>query len=188
MEKRAVFRSALAAVRADRAAARDHDRLLLPAGGAGAVPVAARSRTRSGSPSSSSGSTISASCSPTALPRVVPGHRGVLGAGRGARAVGIARRWRCSPTARLRGADVYKTLLIWPYAVAPAVAAVLWLFLFNPTLGVVAHWLQGLGVALEPAARRQRRADHGRRSRPSGSRSATTSCSSSPACSRSRSR
>ena len=32
----------------------------------------------------------------------------------------------------IRGAGVYKTLLIWPYAVAPAVAAVLWLFLFNP--------------------------------------------------------
>ena len=45
---------------------------------------------------------------------------------------------------------VYKTLLIWPYAVAPAVAAVLWLFLFNPTLGVVAHWLQGLGIAWDP--------------------------------------
>src|SRR5438552_18549741 len=42
----------------------------------------------------------------------------------------------------IRGATVYKTLLIWPYAVAPAVAAVLWLFLFNPTLGVVAHWLK----------------------------------------------
>ena len=43
----------------------------------------------------------------------------------------------------LRGATVYKTLLIWPYAVAPAVAAVLWLFLFNPTLGVVAHCAEG---------------------------------------------
>lgn len=46
----------------------------------------------------------------------------------------------------LRGATVYKTLLIWPYAVAPAIAAVLWLFLFNPTLGVVAHWLRSAGV------------------------------------------
>ena len=46
----------------------------------------------------------------------------------------------------MRGASVYKTLLIWPYAVAPAVAAVLWLFLFNPTLGVVAHALGALGV------------------------------------------
>jgi sn-glycerol 3-phosphate transport system permease protein len=46
----------------------------------------------------------------------------------------------------IRGAGVYKTLLIWPYAVAPAIAAVLWLFLFNPTLGIVAYWLRVRGV------------------------------------------
>jgi sn-glycerol 3-phosphate transport system permease protein len=50
----------------------------------------------------------------------------------------------------LRGAHVYKTLLIWPYAVAPAVAAVLWLFLFSPTLGIVAHWLHALGIEWNP--------------------------------------
>ena len=50
----------------------------------------------------------------------------------------------------VRSATVYKTLLIWPYAVAPAVAGVLWLFLFNPTLGIVAHWLQGLGIPWDP--------------------------------------
>jgi len=50
----------------------------------------------------------------------------------------------------VRGAQAYKTLLIWPYAVAPAVAAVLWLFLFSPTLGIVAHWLQGMGVDWNP--------------------------------------
>src|SRR4029079_15865734 len=50
----------------------------------------------------------------------------------------------------IRGATVYKTLLIWPYAVAPVVAAVLWLFLFNPTLGIVAHWLKGMGLAWDP--------------------------------------
>jgi sn-glycerol 3-phosphate transport system permease protein len=50
----------------------------------------------------------------------------------------------------VRGAGVYKTLLIWPYAVAHAVAAVLWLFLFNPTLGVVAHWIKGLGIGWDP--------------------------------------
>jgi len=50
----------------------------------------------------------------------------------------------------LRGAGVYTTLLIWPYAVAHAVAAVLWLFLFNPTLGVVAHWIKGLGIGWDP--------------------------------------
>ena len=50
----------------------------------------------------------------------------------------------------LRGATFYKTLLIWPYAVAPAIAAVLWLLLFNPTLGILAHWMRGLGIAWNP--------------------------------------
>ncbi len=50
----------------------------------------------------------------------------------------------------LRGATVYKTLLIWPYAVAPVVAAVLWLFLLNPTLGILAFWLRKLGIAWDP--------------------------------------
>jgi sn-glycerol 3-phosphate transport system permease protein len=50
----------------------------------------------------------------------------------------------------IRGANLYKTLLIWPYAVAPAVAAVLWLFLFSPSLGVISHWLQKLGVEWNP--------------------------------------
>jgi sn-glycerol 3-phosphate transport system permease protein len=45
----------------------------------------------------------------------------------------------------IRAASGYKTLLIWPYAVAPAIAGVLWLFMFNPTLGVVAHGLRALG-------------------------------------------
>ena len=46
----------------------------------------------------------------------------------------------------VRGATFYKTLLIWPYAVAPAVAGVLWMFMFSPSIGVVAYALQGLGV------------------------------------------
>ena len=46
----------------------------------------------------------------------------------------------------VRGATAYKTLLIWPYAVAPAIAAVLWVFLFNPTIGIVAYWLKRAGV------------------------------------------
>src|SRR2546429_6940206 len=50
----------------------------------------------------------------------------------------------------IRNATIYKTLLIWPYAVAPAVAAVLWLFLFNPTLGIVAHWLTSFGIPWDP--------------------------------------
>jgi sn-glycerol 3-phosphate transport system permease protein len=50
----------------------------------------------------------------------------------------------------IRGANAYKTLLILPYAVAAAVAAVLWLFLFSPTLGIVAHWLQRMGIDWNP--------------------------------------
>jgi sn-glycerol 3-phosphate transport system permease protein len=46
----------------------------------------------------------------------------------------------------VRGALVYKTLLIWPYAVAPAVAGVLWAFLFAPSLGIVAYALKRMGV------------------------------------------
>jgi sn-glycerol 3-phosphate transport system permease protein len=50
----------------------------------------------------------------------------------------------------IKGAGVYKTLLIWPYAVAPAVAGVLWLFMFQPSLGVVAQGLRRLGVDWNP--------------------------------------
>mgnify|MGYP006279682161 CR=1 FL=1 len=46
----------------------------------------------------------------------------------------------------VRGARLYKTLLIWPYAVAPAVAGVLWLFMFAPSIGVVSFWLREAGV------------------------------------------
>ncbi|MCB2099247.1 MAG: sn-glycerol-3-phosphate ABC transporter permease UgpA [Rhodobacterales bacterium] len=45
----------------------------------------------------------------------------------------------------VRGALAYRTLLIWPYAVAPAVAGALWMFMFDPTLGIVAYALDGLG-------------------------------------------
>ncbi len=46
----------------------------------------------------------------------------------------------------IRGAMVYKTLLIWPYAVAPAVAGVLWLFLFASPMGVVSFYLKAMGI------------------------------------------
>ncbi|MDD2547245.1 MAG: sn-glycerol-3-phosphate ABC transporter permease UgpA [Burkholderiaceae bacterium] len=45
----------------------------------------------------------------------------------------------------VRGAMLYKTLLIVPYAVAPVIAGVLWLFMFSPSLGVVSHFLGRLG-------------------------------------------
>ena len=46
----------------------------------------------------------------------------------------------------LRGALAYKTLLIWPYAVAPAVAAVLWAFLFAPSVGILTFALKQFGI------------------------------------------
>jgi sn-glycerol 3-phosphate transport system permease protein len=46
----------------------------------------------------------------------------------------------------LRGALAYKTFLIWPYAVAPAIAGVLWAFLFAPSIGVVTYFLRKFGV------------------------------------------
>ena len=45
-----------------------------------------------------------------------------------------------------RGGTFYKTMLVLPYAVAPAVAAVLWVFMFSPSLGVVAYALGKLGI------------------------------------------
>lgn len=46
----------------------------------------------------------------------------------------------------IRGARAYRTLLIWPYAVAPAVAAVLWLFIFHPSIGLVGRALNAHGI------------------------------------------
>jgi len=51
---------------------------------------------------------------------------------------------------QIRGAEIYKTLLIWPYAVAPAIAGVLWIFMFDPSLGMLARGLQTLGVPWNP--------------------------------------
>ena len=45
----------------------------------------------------------------------------------------------------IRGATVYRTLLIWPYAIAPVLAGALWVFMFNPTLGILAYGLEMLG-------------------------------------------
>ena len=46
----------------------------------------------------------------------------------------------------IRGATFYKTVLVVPYAVAPAVAGVLWLFMFSPSVGVLAFWLRQVGI------------------------------------------
>lgn len=45
----------------------------------------------------------------------------------------------------IKGARIYRTFLIWPYAVAPVVAGALWMFMFDPTLGIVAYFLHAMG-------------------------------------------
>ncbi len=45
----------------------------------------------------------------------------------------------------IKGATIYRGALLWPYAVAPAVAGVLWLFLFSPANGILALWLRAMG-------------------------------------------
>jgi sn-glycerol 3-phosphate transport system permease protein len=46
----------------------------------------------------------------------------------------------------IKASRLYKTLLVWPYAVAPAVAGVLWLFMFAPSIGVVSYALRAMGI------------------------------------------
>ena len=50
----------------------------------------------------------------------------------------------------IKAAGAYKTLLIWPYAVAPAVAGVLWIFMFHPSLGMLARPLRLMGIDWNP--------------------------------------
>ena len=87
----------------------------------------------------------------------------------------------------VRGKGFYRTLMIWPYAVAAAIAGMLWLFLFNPTSA------PSPGRCASSASTGTRSSTAPRRwasssPPPRGSRSATTSSSSSPASRRSRSR
>ena len=50
----------------------------------------------------------------------------------------------------IKGATAYRTMLVWPYAVAPAIAGVLFIFLFQPSLGMLARGLTALGVDWNP--------------------------------------
>jgi sn-glycerol 3-phosphate transport system permease protein len=52
-----------------------------------------------------------------------------------------------------RGRGFYRTLLIWPYAVAPAIAGMLWLFMFNPTMGTFAYMVRAMGYDWDPLLR-----------------------------------
>ena len=50
----------------------------------------------------------------------------------------------------LRGGAIYRTLLIWPYAVAPPVVGVLWVFMLHPSLGVLSRYLRAAGIEWNP--------------------------------------
>jgi sn-glycerol 3-phosphate transport system permease protein len=50
----------------------------------------------------------------------------------------------------VRGRGFYRTLMIWPYAVAPAIAGMLWLFMFSPSMGTFAYMLNSLGIYWDP--------------------------------------
>ena len=59
--------------------------------------------------------------------------------------LGVALLFAVMADRVLRGARSYKMLLMAPYAIAPVVSGVLWLFMFNPTVGIIAYLLRGLG-------------------------------------------
>jgi sn-glycerol 3-phosphate transport system permease protein len=59
--------------------------------------------------------------------------------------LGVALLFAVMADRVLHGARSYKMLLMTPYAIAPVVAGVLWLFMFNPTVGIIAYLLRGLG-------------------------------------------
>jgi sn-glycerol 3-phosphate transport system permease protein len=61
-------------------------------------------------------------------------------------AMGFALLFAVMADMGIRGARLYRTLLMWPYAVAPAVAASLWLFIFHPSIGIIGRSLNDLGI------------------------------------------
>ena len=65
----------------------------------------------------------------------------VFAFGTTALAMGVALALAVVADRAIRGSGVYKALIIWPYAIAPAIAGVLWWFLFNPTIGVLPRLL-----------------------------------------------
>ena len=62
-------------------------------------------------------------------------------------AMGVALLLAVFADRDIRGRGLYRTLLIWPYAVAPAVAAVLWILVLHPQVGLLGRWLNRHGVS-----------------------------------------
>ena len=65
-------------------------------------------------------------------------------------ALGLALLLAVQADKKIKGSTFYRTMLVWPYAVAPAVAGALWLFMFQPSLGVVGRGLNSLGYDWNP--------------------------------------
>lgn len=65
-------------------------------------------------------------------------------------AMALALLFAVAANKPLRGAKVFRTIFVWPYAVAPAVSAVLWAFIFQPEIGVLGRALKSLGVTWNP--------------------------------------
>lgn len=61
-------------------------------------------------------------------------------------AMGVSLLLAVTVTRLMRSSKYYTTLLVWPYAIAPAIAGILWWFLFNPTIGIVTYMLSMFGV------------------------------------------
>jgi sn-glycerol 3-phosphate transport system permease protein len=65
-------------------------------------------------------------------------------------AMGVALLLAVMAEKVIRGKGFYRTLMIWPYAVAPAIAGMLFLFMFNPSIGTLAVLLRKAGVHWDP--------------------------------------
>ena len=130
-----------------------------------ARPCTSRScaRTRSASRPSSSASPTSAASSPTRPTSTRSEVTVVFSFWTAFLSMAIALLLAVQAEKILRGKGFYRTLLIWPYAVAAAIAGMLWLFLFNPSFGTLAWPLRQLGIAWDPLL--QRRPGHGARHR-----------------------
>jgi sn-glycerol 3-phosphate transport system permease protein len=64
--------------------------------------------------------------------------------------LGVALLFATQADKNIKAAPFFKTLMIWPYAVAPAIAGVLWFFMFHPTLGTLARPMRLLGFDWNP--------------------------------------
>ena len=73
----------------------------------------------------------------------------VFAAGVSGIALGTALLLAVMADRQIRGAGFYRTLLVWPYAIAPAIAAVLWIFLFHPQIGMLGRALNGAGIPFD---------------------------------------